>query len=256
MIPQTSDELRAYFRRVLSIYPELFNTAHAICGNYDLAEYALRSAILEVWSQNANGGMGFREKLRNALRHEACYEALSPNANAAEFTWEGLQNVPQGDPVMKLVAQESVETRRLLMLLFGCGLSIRRCARLTQTTPGQARTLIDRFVARSRRKVSAQNRRRFDALLSRGIRQALVGEATNIPDPSTIYRAFEIEAAETQVSSHRLSRILCQVLMLVLAILCAGVFWLFAVIVEPPEVQAPVPAPIETESGITGDFPA
>ena len=55
MQQQTSMELRAWFRNVEPLYAELFNAAHAMCGNYDLAEYALRSAILDVWLQNAEG---------------------------------------------------------------------------------------------------------------------------------------------------------------------------------------------------------
>ena len=57
MQEQTSEALRAWFRQVEPIYPELFNAAHAMCANDDLAEYALRCAVLEVWMQNAGGGM-------------------------------------------------------------------------------------------------------------------------------------------------------------------------------------------------------
>ena len=78
---QTSDQLRSWFRNVEPICAELFNAAHAMCGNYDLAEYALRSAILDVWLQNAGSGMGFRERLRGALRREAFDAALGPGAD-------------------------------------------------------------------------------------------------------------------------------------------------------------------------------
>ena len=46
---QTSGELRTWFRNVQPVYVELFNAAYAMCGNYDMAEYALRSAILDAW---------------------------------------------------------------------------------------------------------------------------------------------------------------------------------------------------------------
>ena len=65
MNQQTSEALRIFFRRVTGIYPELFNTAHVICGNYDLAEYVVRNAILTTWQQNVHGGMGFNEMLRS-----------------------------------------------------------------------------------------------------------------------------------------------------------------------------------------------
>ena len=38
---QTTESLRNWFRHVEPIYPELFNAAHAMCGSYELAEYAL-----------------------------------------------------------------------------------------------------------------------------------------------------------------------------------------------------------------------
>jgi predicted RNA-binding Zn-ribbon protein involved in translation (DUF1610 family) len=71
MSEQTSEALRSWFRRVEPLIPELFNIAHVICGNYDQAELALRGAILEVWADSADGGMGFREKLRGAVKQEA-----------------------------------------------------------------------------------------------------------------------------------------------------------------------------------------
>ena len=90
MQQQTSMELRAWFRNVEPLYAELFNAAHAMCGNYDLAEYALRSAMLDAWLQDPSAGMGFRERLRASLRREAFDAALSEEGRAAEFTWPGL----------------------------------------------------------------------------------------------------------------------------------------------------------------------
>ena len=57
MSEQTSEALRAWFRRVEPMVPELFNIAHAICGNYDRAEYALRGAILRGDWQNVRDAM-------------------------------------------------------------------------------------------------------------------------------------------------------------------------------------------------------
>ena len=37
-----ADELRTFFTRVRPYYRELFNMAHAVCGNYEVAEYAVQ----------------------------------------------------------------------------------------------------------------------------------------------------------------------------------------------------------------------
>ena len=49
IVTTQADELRAFFARVRPCYRELFNMAHAICGNYELAEYAVQSAILDIF---------------------------------------------------------------------------------------------------------------------------------------------------------------------------------------------------------------
>lgn len=239
MQQQTSEALRAWFRRVEPIYPELFNAAHAMCGNYDLAEYALRSAILEVWLQNAGSGMGFRERLRAAVRREAFSAALSPESAGADFTWPGIA-ARGDDPILQQAAQERPETQRVLMLRYGCGLSLRGVAQLTGVQPGQARAAAERFEARCRRSLPRQERSRADAQISRSLRRALARTLTGIPGPAQVYRAFESEAAGMEVSGHRFSRGFGRVMAALLALLCAALFWLIAVIAQPAVIeQAP-----------------
>lgn len=240
MQQQTSEALRAWFRRVEPILPELFNAAHAMCGNYDLAEYALRSAILEVWLQNAGSGMGFRERLRAAVRQAAFDLARSPDA-AAEFTWPGLA-ARGDDPVSQQAAQERVETQRALVLRYGCGLSPRAVGQLTGATAAQVRDACDRFETRCRRSLPRQERARADAMIARSMRRALSRNGAGIPGPAQVYRAFEAEADGTSVAGHRLSRGFGRVLAVLLALLCAGMFWLFAVIAQPPVMEAPAEA--------------
>ena len=229
----TSENLRSWFKRVQPIYVELFNAAHVMCGNYNLAEYAVRSALLEVWMQNASGGMGFREHLRGALRREAVDAALSEDGSSAEFTWQGLPEAQDGDPIAAQLAQERIETQRLVMLRHGCGLSAGMISRLTGVSRGQARTELDRFEARCRRRLSGQDRSRADALIARCARRLLAQDDSNVPPPAQVYRAFEAEADGVRVPSHRAGRIVGGLLMALTALLCAGVFWLFAVLVQP-----------------------
>ena len=230
---QTSEDLRAWFKNVQPVYAELFNAAYAMCGNYDMAEYALRSAIMEVWLQSASGGMGFRERLRGALRRAAFEAALSEEGQAAEFTWPGPGELRADDPICAQLAQERVETQRLVMLRHGCGLSPRSISRLTGLSQGQVRTELDRFEARCRRKLPRQERSRAEVLITRQAKRLLAQSSANVPQPAQVYRAFEAEADGARVSDHRAGRILGGVLLTLMALLCAGAFWLFAVLVQP-----------------------
>lgn len=229
----TSDELHAWFRNVEPICAELFNAAHAMCGNYDLAEYALTSAILDVWLENAGGGMGFRERLRGALRREAFEAALSDEAEDAEFTWTGFTAGAEDDAVLSQLAQERVQTQRLAAMRYGCGLSPKAIARLTGLGPRQVRGELDRFEARCRRGLAKPDRVRVDALIAREIRRQLSRGGADAPRPSQVYRAFEAEAEGARHAGHRLSRAVEIALAALLALAGAGAFWLFAVLVQP-----------------------
>ncbi len=234
MQQQTSMELRAWFRNVEPLYAELFNAAHAMCGNYDLAEYALRSAILDVWLQNAGSGMGFRERLRGALRQEAFDAALSADARGAEFTWPGYadQTGESDDPILAQLSQERLEVQRLAALRHGCGLPVKSVARLTGMGAAQVRDELGRFEARCRRGLSGQDRARAEQLIARRMKRLLTQDGPGIPQPSQVYRAFEAEADGAHVTGHRVSRIVGRVLMALLAVTCAGLFWLFAVLIQ------------------------
>ena len=243
MTEQTSESLRAWFRRIEPWYPELFNTAHVICGNYERAEYALRSAILDVWSQNADGGMGFREKLRGSVREEALL-SLREEGDGAELTWPGF--TAGEDALTRQAARERPEVQRMLMLRYGVGLPARRVAQVTGATHAQVRASLDRFESRCRRTLSSQERARFTAMFTEAAQRQL-GTRAGIPQPSAVYRAFEAEATGMQVSEHRVSRIVYRVLVLAMCLVCAALFWLFAVLVQTPQIKAdPVPAPQAT----------
>ena len=229
----STTELRAWFRNVEPICAELFNAAHVMCGNYDLAEYALTSAILDVWLESAGGGMGFRERLRSALRREAFAAALSDEADDAEFTWPGFSAGSEDDPMLMQLVQERVQTQRLAALRYGCGLSPKAISRLTGLGARQVRGELDRFEARCRRNLPRPDRVRTDALLARRIRRQLSRGGADTPSPSQVYRAFEAEASGARHGGHRLSRAVEIALTALLALAGAGAFWLFAVLVRP-----------------------
>ena len=233
MSEQTAGALRAWFKRVEPLYPELFNTAHVICGNYDQAENALRGGILDVWAESGEGGMGFRERLRGAVREEALRLSRS---DSADFTWPGITETVD-DPISAQAAKEDIEIQRLLILRHGVGLSPGRIALVTGMPASLVRSTLARFEARCKRRLPAKDQPRFERLLVQSMRRQL-NARSGIPHPAAVYRAFEAEAAALQPPAHRLSTIIYRVLVLVMALVCAALFWLFAVLVQPPNIEA------------------
>ena len=252
MSEQTSEALRAWFKRVEPLYPELFNTAHVLCGNYDQAEDALRSAILEVYLQTADSSLGFKEKLRAAIRDEAG-QSSPQDAKAVEFTWTGFSDTSP-DTLARLASKESLETQRILMLRHGVGLSPGRIAQLMGLPQRWVKEALNRFETRGRRSLSARERGHFDAAFARAARRQLASRV-GVPHPSGVYRAFEAEASRSQLQEHRVTQVFYRILVVVMALLCAALFWLFAVLVQPPELEsaqpiesAPTPAAAFTET--------
>ena len=242
---QTSEALIAFYNRVTPAIPELFNMAYAICGNYDLAEYALQYTLMEAWLGASHGGMGFREGLRNTLRRVALEEAMDPRESAPEMTWDGL-TADSDDPLLKLLARESTETRRAAALRYGCGLNAARIARLTGQSPGRVRELLTRFERAAAGKLPAQQRGRVEAGLARSVRRAFDRADEEMPSLGALYRGFEAEALETVRPSHWASRLVKRALCAVLAVVCALAFWLAAVLMQPVQTEDVAPAAEES----------
>lgn len=232
MQQQTTEALRDWFKAVEPVCTELFNAAYVMCGNYDLAEYALRSAILDVWLQGANVGVGFRERLRGALRSEAFSAALSEEGIAAESTWPGIDDDGEDDAVLDQLCRERVPIQRLVVLRHGCGLSLRAIAQLTELSQSQARAELRRFASRCRRRLPRQERAHTEAMIVHAAKRQLARRNPGTPHPAQVYRAFEAEALAAQGGGGRVSRAVGALLMALMALACAGAFWLFAVLVR------------------------
>lgn len=244
---QTPEALHSFFTRITPAIPELFNMAYAICGNYDLAEYVVQYTLMEAWIGESRGGIGFREGMRHTLRQVAVEEALEPKETEPEFTWDGLKD-ESDDPVLKLLARESLETRRAVALREGCGLPLGRIARVMGISVGRVQEILNRFERSASRKLPASDRaKRFDLRLSKSVHRAFERADAGMPSLGVIYRTFEAEAQETRRPTHLVAKIFRRVLLIVLAAVLALVFWLGAVLIQPQSAQEP--AAIVTEEG-------
>ncbi len=240
------DAMRAFFSRVTPAIPELFNMAYAICGSYDLAEYALQYTLTEAWIGESHGGMGFREGLRNTLRRVAVEEALHGGEGAKEFSWDGLTEAGD-DPVMALLAAEDDDVRRAAALQYGCGLSAAKSAKLLGMSAARVKELLARFERAAVRRLPPGERRHFEQRLAKSVRRAFGKASEDMPSLGAIYRSFEAEAMEARRPKRLASRIVKRSLLVLLAVLCALLFWLAAVLIQPAPMEEP--PQIATEAG-------
>lgn len=243
---QTMDAMRSFYSRVTPVIPELFNMAYAICGSYDLAEYALQYTLVEAWNGEYHGGMGFREGLRNTLKRIAAQEALNNGAGAKEFSWDGLTE-ESDDPFLLLLAGEEDDVRRAVALRYGCNLPLAKGAKLMGVTPAGMKEMLRRFERTAVRRLPPSERRHFEQHLSRSVRRAFGTAGADMPSLGVIYRSFEAEALEVRCPKRMVSRIVKRLLMALLAVLCALLFWLAAVLVQPAPMEEPVQ--ISAEAG-------
>lgn len=240
----TPDELRVYFARVRPVYGELFGMAHAICGNYELAEYSLQRAMLEGFALNARyrGRSSFREGLRNAVKRIAFTEAMNLRSERMESTWDGFRHASLDEPadnaLLELISQEPAELRRLLILRYGCSLSASRAARVLDISADEARSKLSRFEARIKRRLGGKQRIRFDSMMEDACREELKSAAAGAPDMGAAYRSFEVEVSQAKAPvKHRASKLAAGVICGVLALVCAFAFLLLAVLLVPQPID-------------------
>lgn len=232
-----AEEFQLFIGRIRPVYHQLFNLAHAITGNCEQAEYALQSAMLDSWSAgDASASQhGFREGLRSGVIRAALRLGQS-----GETDWDGLSGPTESsDPVLMAIVQENTDVRRLLALRHGCGLSPRRIARLTGMEKDRVQTLLHRFDVRTRRRLPAADRRRYEIRINRAVRSQLFQPSPRAPEMGSVLRTFQADAAEVLQPSRLPARILRSILVAVLALFCIVAFWFIAVLMQPAALETP-----------------
>ena len=242
IVSTQADALRAFFARVRPYYRELFNMAHAICGNYELAEYAVQSAILDIFRRGTpRSRAGLRENLRARVRAMAVEQARL--IDDAELTWDGFREDAiegaEGDVVLQAASLEPLENRRMLMLRYGCGLSAHDIARLLDMPAAQVSGVLTRFSRRLKRRLPPREHARVERAIVHSARGWLEKQNGGMPDAGAVYRSLEAELMEAGGGAHRVSRVLGRVLAIAVALLLAALFWLFMVLLQPPRLEEP-----------------
>lgn len=248
------EEYQQYFSRLRPVYPLMFNLAHAIVGNCDQAEYCVQYALVDCWAMGHafTSHHGFREDLRSTVIRTARKTAATSEAREAEFDWDGLAWDGASDhPILRQIAQEPLETRRMLALHYGCGLPPRHIAPLCRTDARRVQLLLRRFEARIRHRVAPAERRRCEGLIARAIRGLMAQPCAGMPELAKVFRNFQADAESISRPSRLPVRLVHGALALLLGLFCIVAFWLAAVLLQPAVLEEASPSAPSVEATST-----
>lgn len=218
--------MNAYLNRVRPMFNRLFNLAHAICGNADRAEFAVRSAMLECWvSGEAEAGS---HGLRESLQRSTIASALRMAEEHPDADWDELRD--EGDVLSAFIAQENALLRRAVALRHGCGFTSRRIGRLLGVNTRRIQTMMDAVETRAERRLHLRG---IEQAFERTVRTQLSRPSAAAPEISGVFRTFRADAADLRVSRHLPARILSIALTALLALLCMASIFLATVLLQP-----------------------
>ncbi len=242
------DDPHSFVERVRPMYDELFQCAYVLTGNLELAEYVLRSALLEAYLRRSEWRerMSFHEGIAYALRAVALTELRRIRAvGGYELDWSlpaGANLTPQEMALKDRVERESIRTQRLMLLVFGCAMKTSQTAQaLSLSTPGVKegqRRLLSRL-----QRASGLGRREMETRMEALSEKLLSSPCPDAPACGETLRAFERDAQGQIARKPSAGHVVSMTFLFAGAILCALLFWLLTVLLEPRSTTAPSPSP-------------
>lgn len=243
------DDPHGFIERVRPMYDELFQCAYALTGNLELAEYVLRSALLEAYLRRGEWRerMSFREGIAYALRAVSMAELRRiRSVGGFELDWalpQGVNLSPEEEALRNRVERESPRTQRLMLLTYGCAMKASQTAQaLSLSAPGVKegqRRLLSRL-----QRASGLGRREMEARMESLSEKLLSSPCPNAPACGQMLRAFERDAEGQAGRKTSAGRVVSATFLVAGALACALLFWLLTVLLEPRSVTAsPSPSP-------------
>ena len=241
---RSMDDPHAFVERVRPAYNELFQCAYTLTGNLELSEYVLRSALLEAFLRRGEWRerMSFHEGVAYALRAVALTELKRiRGVGGYELDWslpEGADLTPDEAAIRERLSRESIRTQRLTLLLYGCAMKPSQAAQaLTLSVPG-VREAQRRLLARFQRAAHL-GRREMEGHLESLSEKLLLAPCPDAPDCGALLRAFERDAQSQTARRASAGHLAGMTFLVVGAILCAILFWLLTVLLEPRATTQP-----------------
>ncbi len=248
------DDPHGFIERVRPAYDELFQCAYVLTGNLELAEYVLRSALLAAYLRRGewHERMSFHEGIAYALRAVALTELKRIRAvGGYELDWalpSGPDLTPEEAALFARVERESPRTQRLMLLIYGCGLKAAQAGQaLSLSAPG-VREGQRRLLSRLQR-ASGLGRREMEARMEALSEKLLLTPCPEAPACGQVLRAFERDAQGQAGRKKSASHVVGMAFLIAGALLCALLFWLLTVLMEPRATVSPTARPAAAETG-------
>jgi len=225
-------EIQAFSKRVASSMYFFYQAAFAITGDDQRAAYILDKALEEAFLHNPDAGTsgGLRDSVLTAIREIALKDS---NARNGSDSWEGFTADPS-DYLSTLIVREPVFVQRLMVLYYGCALTVREISSLlgcpveiVRQRLNQRRIVFEKML--SDKKLPS---RPFEKLAMRSIRRAMNQNTDGQVDIDLICHDFETEMNNHKQPYHTVRRIVGSVFLVLGLILFVVIFWLAAVLLH------------------------
>lgn len=226
---------QVFLERVRPMLGSMYYTALLITDNAEIAEMALQQAMLTVYlEEEAHDRRALREQLRRAVC-ECAFARLQemPLTDAEKGDWHGINaSAVVDDPIcstiMSRLNMEDRELQRYLLLRYGCGVPHGHAAEAAGMESAQAKEAFNRFRARA----AGAHPEAFERSLARMCRK-IPEESSAAPDMSPVCRAFERDAVMSTKGKTKRRNLAAYIFGAIGILICAILFWLFAVLLEP-----------------------
>lgn len=226
---------QAFIERARPLLGPMYHSALLITDNAEMAETALRQALLQVYLEaDAHDRRALREQLKKAVR-ECAFARLSdmPLTDAERGDWHGAggSSVVE-DPVLSALLSrfqmEERELQRYLLLRNGFAVSHARAAEAAGMDAVQAKEAYAHFRARA----AGARPEAFERSLAAMCRKIL-DEGGAAPDMSAVCRAFERDAVMSVRGKKKKRNFPAYILCALGVGVCMLLFWLMAVLLQP-----------------------
>jgi DNA-directed RNA polymerase specialized sigma24 family protein len=222
-----------FLQSVKPLTGSLFNVAHAITGNCELAELVTQEALTDVFfaKRQRRGAANLRAELLRSTRSFALMELRDREKNA-DMDWRGFSNNDESGPLITRLSEEPVEAQRVMALRYGCGLQIKHISEAMGLNIDKAREINKKSLAHLEKAYKRERQQPIEREAAREIRRYLSRPGSAASDPGAILRYFEQTAADITPSKRMLNTTFRWFFMTLGIIICALTFWVLAVLME------------------------
>lgn len=232
---KTDEGIRAYTQRLQPQLRLLYRAAHAVTGSRSLAECTLSNAVLGAYLHRGEWRerMSFREGVLRAIREEG-KEQLRREPEA-DWDWPGIQPEPDdAHPLVGLLAAESQDAQRAMVLRFACSMPVRDITALTGRKAEEVREELARCQTRAERMLEEKgiSAKPFDRYASHELRAWMNRENNEPIDVGYFIATFERDAKGARQPRRVAACIIKWIFFTLGALLLSVCIWLLAVLME------------------------